>query len=79
MAANRCFTKRIKDSFKVQVPVDIVYEILIGLPTKSLLHFQSISKSRRDITNDSLRFAYMHMSTRLLAATDVDEPQLLPM
>lgn len=79
MATNRYFTKRINGLFKVQVPVDIVYEILLGLPTKLLLHFQSISKSRRDITDDNLRFAYMHMSTRLLAATDADEPQLLPM
>lgn len=64
------------DSSEVKVPADIVYEIFIRLPVKSLMRFRSISKSWRDIIDGSLRFANMHMSTRLAAA---DEPQLLPL
>lgn len=53
---------------------DIVFEILLRLPAKSILRFRSVSKIWLN-TIDSFRFAYMHTST--LAAAG--EPQILPL
>lgn len=61
---------------KVEVSGDIIYEIFLKLPEKSLLHFLSISKKCRHII-DSLAFANKHISTRVAAAAE--EPQVPPL
>lgn len=69
------FTNSVTDSAcKENVADDIVFEILLRLPAKSILRFRYVPKNWLN-TIDSLRFANMHTSTWAAA----EELQILPL
>lgn len=68
--------KKMDLDIKVEVSGDIIYEIFLKLPTKSLLHFRSISMKCCDIIV-SFAFANKHTSIQIAATTY--EPQVLPL
>ncbi|KAH9652132.1 F-box domain-containing protein [Citrus sinensis] len=57
-------------------PFDMIYEILLRLPTTSLIRFRRVCKKWCGII-DSFSFANEHVSARSIPA--VDEPQIVPM
>lgn len=70
--------KSVSNRLNVEVSDDIIYEIFLRLPAKSLLRFRSISKIWRDIIDSHPPLAIMHLSTQVSAAA-VAEPQILPL
>lgn len=57
-------------------PFDMIYEILLRLPTTSLIRFRRVCKKWCGII-DSFSFANEHVSARSIPAAD--EPQIVPM